>query len=154
MSGTSTRGAGDTQAFLGGRLTLRKLPVVHGKPERPVLDGGRIMLAAGEFAQIANAEEVRFVAYLEFLDGPGLSRGSHYHERKGEALYVLSGRIRARFADPDTRETHELVLERGDLVRTMPRCAHRYEALGYAQAVEFSATPFDASDVVMWDFGG
>jgi dTDP-4-dehydrorhamnose 3,5-epimerase-like enzyme len=142
----------DTRTFLHGKLSLRKLPVVHGKPERPVLDGGRIMLPAGEFAQIANAEEVRFLAYLEFLEGPGLSRGSHYHEHKGEALFVMRGRIRARFADADTGETQELALEPGDLVRTSPRLAHRYEALEYAQAVEFSATPFDPTDVVPWSF--
>lgn len=140
------------RAFLGGRLTLRALPVIHGRPGRPVLDGGRILLPAGEFAQIANGEEARFVAYLEFLAGPGLARGGHYHERKGEALYVIRGRIRARFADADSGATEELTLGPGDLVRTAPRLAHRYEALEYAQAIEFSATPFDPDDVVAWAF--
>lgn len=140
------------RTFLGGKLSLRSLPVIHGRPERPVLDGGRILLPAGEFAQVANGEEARFVAYLEFLPGPGLARGGHYHERKGEALYVIRGRLRARFADADSGATEELTLEAGDLVRTAPRLAHRYEALEHAQAIEFSATPFDPDDVVVWAF--
>jgi mannose-6-phosphate isomerase-like protein (cupin superfamily) len=142
----------DTRGFLAGRVTVRKLPVIHGRPERPVTDGGRILLPAGEFAQIANDESVRFVAYLEFKHEPGLSRGNHYHRRKAESLYVISGRLRARFADPHTQDRAEITIEAGDLVRVSADCAHAYEALEPSHAVEFSGTAFDATDVVAFAF--
>ena len=109
-------------------------------------------MAAGEFAQIANGEEVRFVAYLEFKHQPGLSRGNHLHRRKGETLYVVRGRLRARYADPQTGERAGATLEAGDLVRVPAGIAHTYEALEDSQAIELSATPFDAGDILPFAF--
>jgi len=133
-------------------LSIRSLPVIFGRPEAPVTDGGRIVLPAGEFAQIANGEEARFIAYLEFLVGEGRSRGNHVHARRAEALYVVRGRLRARWADVASGEREEQVLKGGDLVHVAPGLAHAYEALEYTQAIEFSATPFDPLDVTPYRF--
>lgn len=133
-------------------LTIRRLPVIHGRPTSPVLDGGRIVLPAGEFAQIANGEEARFIAYLEFLVGPGRARGNHVHARRAESLYVIRGRLRGRWAEVASGAREERVLKAGDLVRVASGCAHAYEALEYSQAIEFSDTPFDPDDVVPFSF--
>lgn len=136
------------------QVTIRSLPVIHGRPASPVLDGGRIVLPAGEFAQILNAEGggARFIAYLEFLKGPGRTRGNHVHARRAETLYVIRGRLRARWADVATGERDERVLKAGDLVNVAPGCAHVYEALEYTQAIELSDTPFDPGDVTPYAF--
>lgn len=142
----------DTRGFLAGRVTVRRLPVVDGAPRTPITTGGRIRMPAGEFAQVVNGEDVRFVAYLEFKAEPGLSRGNHYHLRKSESLYVIAGRLRARFADPATREQAEVELETGDLARVATGIAHGYEALEHTQAIETSSTAFDPADVTRYAF--
>lgn len=128
-------------------VRIRRLPVIRGRPATPVLDGGRILLPAGEFAQVANGGAARFVAYLEFLAGPGRSRGNHVHARRTEILYVIRGRLRARWRDVAGGDRVERVLTAGDLVTVSPGCAHAYEAIEYSQAIELSDTPFDPEDV-------
>ena len=135
------------------KLRFRTLPITVGAPASPVLDGGRIQLPAGEFVQVLNGEEARFVAVLEFRVGAGLSRGNHFHQRKSEGLYVVSGRLAGTFVDVDSGERIERVIETGDLVRVLPRCAHAYRAIETALAVEFSPTAFDPGDVTPYDFG-
>lgn len=134
------------------QLTIRSLPVIHGKPATPVTGGGRIVLPAGEFAQIANGGEARFIAYLEFLMGQGRARGNHVHTRRAESLYVIRGKLRARWADVASGAREERVLKAGDLVHVAPGCAHVYEALEYSQAIEFSDTAFDPGDVTPYAF--
>ena len=134
-------------------LSIRSLPVIHGKPATPVTDGGRIVLPAGEFAQIANGEGgARFIAYLEFLVGAGRARGNHVHARRAESIYLVRGRLRARWADVSSGEREERVLKAGDLVHVAPGVAHTYEALEYSQAIEFSDSPFDPDDVTPFAF--
>lgn len=133
-------------------LAFRSLPVIHGRPATPILDGGRIVLPAGEFAQIENGGEARFIAYLEFLVGPGRSRGSHVHARRTETLYVIRGRLGGRWAEVASGAREERVLKAGDLVRVPPGWAHAYKALEYSQAIEHSDTPFDPGDVTPFTF--
>lgn len=134
-----------------GKLEFRTLPVFEGAPATPVTTGGRIRMPAGEFTQVLNGDVARYVALLEFKLGPGLSRGNHYHEKKSETLYVVSGRLAATFVDVDTGERVERELAPGDLVRMAPRLAHTYRALEPAFAVELSPTPFDPADVTPFD---
>jgi mannose-6-phosphate isomerase-like protein (cupin superfamily) len=128
------------------KLALRRLPVLDAPPARPVLDGVRIRMAAGEAAPVFNGTPYRFVAYLEFQPGTGAWRGNHYHERKRESFYVIRGRLRAVFEDVDTGERFETTLETGDLLHIEPRCAHAFTALEYTQVIECSPLDFDASD--------
>jgi mannose-6-phosphate isomerase-like protein (cupin superfamily) len=128
------------------KITLRRLPVLDRPPATPVLDGVRILMAAGEAAPVFNGGPWRFVAYLEFLPGTGAWRGNHYHEKKRESFYVVKGRLRGVFEDLDTGERAELLLETGDRLEIEPRCAHAFAALEYAQVIECSPLEFDAAD--------
>jgi len=130
------------------KLAIRALPVIEGPPRTPLTTGGRIRLPAGEFVQVLNGDVARFVALLEFKVGDGLTRGNHFHEKKSEALYVVSGRLAAVFVDVDSGERVERTLVAGDLARVAPRLAHTYRALEPALAIETSPTPFDPADVV------
>ncbi len=117
------------------------LPLLH-----PLVQGGRIATAAGEIAQLVSGESFRYLAYIEFAHPPGALRGNHYHLIKQESLYILRGRLQARYQDMETGQTAELLLETGDLVQTQPGCAHAYRSLEYTQALEFAPTPFDPAD--------
>ena len=128
------------------KVSIRRLPLLGQPPAVPVLDGVRILSAAGEAAPVFNGGPWRFIAYLEFLPGTGAWRANHYHERKRESFYVIKGRLRAVFEDMDSRERTEAILEAGDLLIIEPRCAHAFAALEYAQAIEASPYEFDAGD--------
>jgi mannose-6-phosphate isomerase-like protein (cupin superfamily) len=136
------------------KVTLRRLPVFERPPETPVLTGARIRMAAGEAAPILNGGPWRFVAYLEFLPGTGAWRGNHFHERKRETFYVVTGRLRAVFEDVDSGERAETELSAGDLLVIEPRCAHAFTALEYAQVIEASPFEYDAADAHPFLLGG
>lgn len=128
------------------KVSIRKLPVLDAPPSQPILDGVRIRMAAGEAAPVFNGGPWRFIAYLEFLPGTGAWRGNHYHEKKRESFYILTGRVRGVFEDVDTGERAEADLDAGTVIVIEPRCAHAFTALEYAQAIECSPLEFDASD--------
>lgn len=133
------------------KLTLRRLPRFRLPLASPVTSGGVIEMPAGDFVQVANGDPVHFVAHLEFRAGKG-SRGNHYHLARTEWLTVVRGRLRARFADLDRGARFEAVLEAGDQARVAPRCAHSYEALEDAAAVECATHAFDPADAVAFTF--
>ncbi len=136
------------------KVSIRSLPVLERPPAHPVLDGVRIRMAAGEAAPVFNGGPWRFIAYLEFLPGTGAWRGNHFHERKRESFYVVTGRLRALFEDVDSGERAEAVLSAGDVLVIEPRCAHAFTALEYAQAIECSPLEYDAGDAHPRVLGG
>lgn len=103
----------------------------------------------GEFVQVAYREEMRHLAVFEIRKG--FSRGDHYHETKEEIFYLFSGRIKATFVDLDNLELEERVLEKGDRIRVMPRCGHRFEALEDTVVVEYSPQVYDPEDTYKLD---
>jgi len=134
------------------KARVRRLPRYRVPLAKPVVDGGIIEMPAGEFLQVANGEDVRFVAHLEFRAASGASRGNHWHPVRTETCTVIRGRLQARYEDLDTGERHEVVLEPGDQVTVLPRCAHSYLALEDAAAIECSTHPFDPADTVAFPF--
>lgn len=132
------------------RATVRRLPRVRLPLAAPVTDGGIIEMPAGDFVQIANGRELRFVGHLEFR--AGAARGNHAHLTRTEWFTVIRGRLRARYHDLDTGERFECVLEPGDQVTVLPGCAHTYLALEDAAAVECASHPFDPNDSVAFAF--
>jgi len=105
----------------------------------------------GEFVQIAYREEIRHLAW--FTIRKGFWRGMHYHEKKQEFFYVISGRIRALFIDLDTKEQEEHVLEKGDKIIIQPRLWHIFHALEDASVVEYSPQTYEKSDAPKLDMG-
>lgn len=128
------------------KVSIRRLPVLDAPPARPVLDGVRIRMPAGEAAPVWNGGPWRFIAYLELLPGPGLWRGNHWHEKKTEYFYVISGRVRGVFEDLDTGGALDTEIETGTTIVIAPRCAHAFAGLERAQAIECSSFEFDPAD--------
>jgi quercetin dioxygenase-like cupin family protein len=127
-----------------GRVTVASLSLTP--PPWPP-EGGRMLGASGETAQILNGDEFRFAAYLEFRpDGP--NRANHYHLVKHESMYVIRGRLLGRYLDLESGDYAEVELVAGDMVAIPPRVAHTYVALERSDAIEFDKLVFDPSDVI------
>lgn len=128
------------------RVNIRRLPVLDAPPPEPILDGVRIRMPAGEAAPVWNGGPWRFIAYLELLPGPATWRGNHFHEKKTEYFYVISGRLRGVFEDLDTGERLDAELEAGTTIVIAPRVAHAFKGLERSQALECSPFEFDPTD--------
>lgn len=129
------------------KVAIRTLPLTQ--PPIPE-GGGRIQSLTGGLVQVVNGEQFCFLAYIEFKQDAPAPRGNHYHERRTEIMYVISGRLQAEYMDLDTRESMEVILQSGDLVAIRPKCAHVYYPLEYSQAVEMSTTVYDPTDTVTY----
>ena len=130
----------------------RRLPRYALPLAAPVTEAGIIAMPAGDFVQVSNGREVRFVAHLEFRAASGASRGNHYHHARTEWVTVIRGRPRARFADVESGELCEMTLEAGDQVEMRPGCAHSYTAIEDAAAIECSTHEVDPADSVPFAF--
>lgn len=134
------------------KAVVRRLPRYQVPLASPVTAGGIIEMPAGDFVQVANGLHVRFVAHLEFRAASGASRGNHSHLVRTEWCTVIRGRLRVRYHDLDTGERRDWVLEAGDQVTVLPRCAHSYVAIEDAAVIECSSHEFDPADAVPFSF--
>lgn len=133
------------QSIPANPIVERSLPIVTP----PIPDGGgRIITTSGELTQIINGVSIKFVAYVEFK--PGKTRGNHFHRRKTEILYVISGELRARYRSVAGTDERELLLKNGDIVEVPPGWAHAYIATEHTHAVELATLPYDPADTYLW----
>ena len=127
------------------KVTVEQLPV--GKDR----DGAkRWTEEKGEFVQVSYREDIGHLALFELKQGH--VRGSHYHEKKEEVFYIVSGIIRARFVDMDTQNKEELILTKGDRVRVLTRTGHTFYGLEDALVIEYSPQYYDKVDAFRMEF--
>ena len=109
----------------------------------------RIFSEKGEMAQILNRTHEAFkqLVYWE-LDSPksGQDRGHHYHERKIEHFYVLTGELELILRDLKNSTGQKISVKAGNRVAISPRIAHAFRSLTYSQVLEYSSEPYDPSD--------
>ncbi len=131
--------------FLGGRVVARTIPDwdrASGN-EAPALK--RVRLPQGDLVQIIQGGPgARYLAWVELR--PGQPRGNHYHLRKEEHHYQISGEVTWVVADRETGERAEFTLLPGELLTLAPGVAHAVLPITAGQAVEFSPEPLDLSD--------
>lgn len=133
------------KAYLNGALTVQQLPVYHGSPNGPAPVTKRLLLPQGELAQFWDSDlGLHYLAAIEIA--PGQVRGSHYHRKKEEFLYILSGRVLLYAEIPGQAERVNLELQPGDFVNIKPGTAHALRGVERGLALEGSPTRFDASD--------
>ena len=133
-------------AFLNGKVRKRSLPAFELPlaPDAPTVK--RLLLPQGELAQFYDANEgVRYLAFIELL--PGTVRGNHYHTVKEEWVYMIAGEAALIVEDIQTRERQSVPLKEGDLTLISTSIAHAIKVEKDGQAVEFSASRFDAADI-------
>ena len=128
------------------KVIIEKLPFT-----RHVDGAKRWVEDKGEFVQIAYREDIGHIAFFQLR--AGFFRGSHYHKRKEEIFYVVSGKIEAVFMDMDSQFREEHVLEKGDRIRVKTGCAHIFRGLEESFVIEYSPQYYDKHDAYIVDFG-
>ena len=132
--------------YLDGKVQKRSLPLFQGAP--PPGTGGpkRLLLAQGELANFYDDEDgIRYAAFIELRTG-GV-RGNHWHRRKEEQIYVISGELMLVAQNGENSPRVSVSLRAGDLAMIACGVYHALKTVEPGQAIEFSSTRFDATDV-------
>ncbi len=111
----------------------------------------RLIEDRGELALICDGEVFRHLAYFSLLAGDGFYRGGHYHVKKVEHIYVISGELKIRFVDLDTGQHCTGRYKAGYRIVIYPKCAHLFMAEKDVQAIEYSEVPYDPDDYIPFD---
>jgi dTDP-4-dehydrorhamnose 3,5-epimerase-like enzyme len=123
------------------KIRIEDLPV-----SRESLRQRRIIEPRGELALIEDGLTFRHLGYFSLRKGEGLFRGGHYHLRKEEHFYVVSGKIRVQLFDLETRVRSEATVTEGQRVTLFPNCAHRFQAQEDARVIEYYDALYDPED--------
>ena len=109
----------------------------------------RLFSPKGEMAQILNrpTESFRQLVYWD-LDSTrtGQERGHHFHRKKVDRIYIISGEVEFVVEDPATGERKVFKARAGSRVTIAPRLAHAFRSTTYTQALEYSPDPYDPAD--------
>jgi dTDP-4-dehydrorhamnose 3,5-epimerase-like enzyme len=109
----------------------------------------RMFSPKGEMAQILNrsAESFRQLVYWD-LDSTrtGQERGHHFHAKKVDRIYIISGEVEFVVEDLATGQRKVLRARAGSRVTIAPRLAHAFRSTTYTQALEYSPDPYDPAD--------
>lgn len=131
--------------YLDGRVAHVTLPVFDPPtgPDAPSLK--RLRLPQGDLAQFHDSEiGIRYMAAIELK--PGTVRGNHFHLKKAESVYLLSGSAELFFQAKEEGAVQCVVLSTGDLVHIQPGVIHAFRPLIEGVAIEYSPERFDAQD--------
>jgi len=109
----------------------------------------RIFSEKGEMAQILNRTDEVFknLVYWE-LDSTRTNqeRGHHYHEKKTERFYVLTGELELSVKELESSSSKKLIVRAGNRLSIASRVVHLFRSLIYAQVLEYSPDPYDPTD--------
>ena len=125
--------------MLKNRVIIDPLPLTgDNQPER------RLFSSKGKMAQILN----RAAETYRHLDSTksGEERGHHYHEKKTENFYVLTGEFDLLVHNLETGRKKIYLVKAGDRLQIAPRIAHAFRSKTYSQALEYSSEPYDPTD--------
>lgn len=123
------------------KVQIDELPVTNEFLRRK-----RLLQQRGELALIEDGKTFRHLGFFTLKRGKGYYRGGHYHLRKVEYFYVVSGRLRVQVVDLDSNEKSEVILKAGQRVCIQPNCAHRFQAVEDAQVIEYYDSVYDPED--------
>ena len=81
----------------------------------------------------------------KFLDFKNNSHGSmHFHDKKHETWYVLSGKVSVSWIDSSTAMRHSKILGQGDMIDIPRLQTHQVHALEDSRILEVSTQHFEA----------
>ena len=131
---------------LRNRLQLSILPL-----SSDLLTEKRSQDARGQAHFIVNDQPFCRLLALTLQPGSGW-RGSHYHQRKSEWLYILAGRARLQCQCLIGGESLQIDLEEGSRLLIPAQVAHRISALAPLTFLEFSDHAYDQADDIPYSF--
>ena len=111
----------------------------------------RLVQERGELALIEDGMTINHLGYFSLLGGKGY-RGGHYHLKKAEHFYVISGKLKVDLFDLDTDTHSQIFLHQGQKAIIYPRCAHRFAAEKSAQVIEYYEGIYEKDDDFPYDF--
>ena len=106
----------------------------------------RLIQSRGELVLLSDGEEIRHITFFTLNPGHGYFRGGHFHKKKSEKFYIVSGKARLSLADVEDGESSTIELIPGQRVTIYPMCAHKFKAITVTQVIEYYSKPFDLSD--------
>ncbi len=126
------------------------MPDKYYKESLPVTDKflreKRLLQQRGELALISDGQVIQHLSYFSLNPGKGFARGNHYHQKKTEHFYVISGTVSIDLVDIETHEKKRLEVHTGDRLTIFPLLAHRFIAGIFSQLIEYYKDPFDPED--------
>jgi mannose-6-phosphate isomerase-like protein (cupin superfamily) len=132
------------KSFFSSKVIIDELPMAGADS-----DERRLISPKGEMAQILNRarESFRHLVYWD-LDSKKSKqlRGNHYHLRKTERYYVISGRLELLLEDVVSLQNKKIRLSAGNCLTVSPNIAHAFRSLSYTQVLEFAPVPYDPTD--------
>lgn len=134
------------KCVLKEKFTIETLPIT-----KDFLREKRLIEKRGELVLLADGEEIRHITFFTLNPGPNYFRGGHYHKKKVEKFYVVSGKLRISLVDVEINETEVLELEAWQRVTIHPMCAHKFQAITPAQVIEYYATSYDPDDDIRFE---
>jgi len=111
----------------------------------------RLIEDRGELVLLSDGEEIMHITYFSLNPGIGFYRGGHYHKRKIEKFYVVTGQILIHLKDIETLEAQIIEVNPGQRVTIRPMCAHKFEVVSPSQVIEYYSTPYDSKDDIRFD---
>jgi dTDP-4-dehydrorhamnose 3,5-epimerase-like enzyme len=123
------------------KIQIDELPITDS-----FLPQKRLIQPRGELALIEDGMRFRHLGYFSLKRGKGFYRGGHYHRKKVEHFYVISGKLLVQLVDLETQEKSEVTLKGGQRVTIHPNCAHRFMAEEDAQVIEYFDSLYDPKD--------
>jgi mannose-6-phosphate isomerase-like protein (cupin superfamily) len=130
--------------MLESKITIETLP-----PEGDHDAERRFVSPKGEMAQILNRPDEPYYHLVYWdLDTPtsGQQRGHHYHAKKVECFYILTGKLEFMLETLDKTERLVIPVEAGQRITLQPGVAHAFRSNGYAQVLEYSPAAYDPTD--------
>ena len=125
------------------KIKIEDLPVTD-----KFLRQKRLIQDRGELALIEDGKAFQHLGYFSLKCGKGLYRGGHYHRKKVEHFYIISGRLVIHLVDLDSGAKSNVTLHEGQRVVIYTNCAHRFMAEKDAQVIEYFDCRYDPEDDV------
>ena len=132
--------------MLKDKVKIEALPIT-----KDFLREKRLLQERGELVLLADDEEIRHITFFTLNPGPNYFRGGHYHKKKIEKFYIVSGKLRILLVDVETQENDVIHVTAGQKVTIYPMCAHKFQAITPAQVIEYYATSYDPDDDIRFD---
>jgi len=115
----------------------------------------RLIQDRGELVLLSDGEEIRHITFFTLNPGQNFFRGGHYHKKKTETFYIVSGKLHIYLADVETSKKDIIEVTAGQKIMIYPMCAHKFQAIEPSQVIEYYSTPYDGKDDIPFDkFGG
>ena len=136
--------------MLKDKVKIETLPVT-----REFLPVKRLIEDRGELVLLSDGEQIRHITFFSINPGPNFYRGGHYHKKKTENFYIVSGKLHIFLADVENLKQDFMEVTAGQKIMIYPMCAHRFQAITPCQVLEYYASPYDPEDdFKFYDFSG